>query len=645
MATIDRIRRGLAAAAVASVALMAAPASPAAGATGNVDALQARVRAELALFTGWLQANGVQGYIGEVGWPNTADTAAWNALATKWYADAAAAGVWTTAWSAGEWWGCGYKLSVYTWSTCSSMDGTLDTARSQAPVIQAQASADRRGVNMSGGEFGTPGPLEETSSFSNTNPGAYDTAYHYDTRPSYDYLASKGISLVRLQVRWERVQPVLGGALDAAEVQRIRDAVAAASAAGLRVILDVHNYGAYWLSDGSRGVRRSIGSAEVTVDHFATLWRHLSTSFRATTGVVGYDLMNEPVGMSGPAAWEQASQAAVTAIRQNGDNKLVLVPGYNWSGAQQWTSQHPQAWIDDPADNIRYTAHHYWDRDSSGAYLNTYAAEVTNAQSRGYTASPTKAGPPADFDGDGRSDISVFRPAPGQWLVRGQAGSFLGAGGDIPVPCDFDGDGTTDEGVFRPAVGGWYVHGQAPVFHGRSGDVPVPADYDGDGDCDIAVFRPSVGGWYIQGRATVFYGLVGDIPVPGDYDGNGTADVAVYRPAVGGWYRNGAAPTFYGLLGDVPVPGDYDGNGTTDLAVYRPAVGGWYRMGQATRFLGLATDIPQPGDYDGDGTTDLAVYRPLTGAWIVGAAAPVYFGGLGDQPLPLPAAIRMALYL
>jgi fibronectin type 3 domain-containing protein len=65
----------------------------------------------------------------------------------------------------------------------------------------------------------------------------------------------------------------------------------------------------------------------------------------------------------------------------------VLVPGYNWSGAQQWTTQHPRAWI--TGANVRYEAHHYWDRDSSGAYLNSYAAEVADAQARGYTASPS----------------------------------------------------------------------------------------------------------------------------------------------------------------------------------------------------------------------------------------------------------------
>lgn len=127
------------------------------------------MRAQLGEFTGWLAANGAAGYIGEVGWPNDADPARWNAVAQQWDADAA--GLWTTGWAAGEWWGSSYKLSSYVWNTPVTMDGPLALARSQASVIEAQAS-DRRGVNMAGGEFGTPGPLEATSSFSNANPGA-----------------------------------------------------------------------------------------------------------------------------------------------------------------------------------------------------------------------------------------------------------------------------------------------------------------------------------------------------------------------------------------------------------------------------------------------------------------------------------------
>jgi hypothetical protein len=253
--------------------------------------------------------------------------------------------------------------------------------------------------------------------------------------------------------------------------------------------------------------------------------------------------------------------------------------------------------------------------------------------------------PPADFDGDGDTDISVFRPASNTWFVRNGATVSFGASGDIPVPCDYDGDGDTDIAVFRPSVGGWYVQNQATVFLGASGDVPVPADYDGDGDCEPALFRPAVGGWYRVGVAAVFFGLNGDIPVPADYNGDGAADIAVFRPSVGGWYRNGTTPIFYGLNGDIPVPVDFNGNGAADMALYRPSVGGWYiNDGSLPTFLGLSTDIPVPGDYDGNGSAERAVFRPAAGAWYVGASPAVFFGISGDRPLPLPSAIRQPFF-
>ncbi|HUQ64238.1 MAG TPA: cellulase family glycosylhydrolase [Acidimicrobiales bacterium] len=615
------------------------------GATGaNADALQARVRSELSVFTGWLRTFGVPGFVGEVGWPNNADTGQWNALANKWYADAEAAGVSTTAWSTGEWWGCGYKLAIYTWATCASMDGPLSLAKSQAPVIESRANLNSRGINVSGGEFGTPGPLDSTSSFSNANPGIYDRAYHYDVAQSFTYLASRGMKQVRLPVRWERVQPTLGGPLDANEVQRITAAVGRAQSAGLTVIIDIHNYGAYWLSDGTQGIRQPIGSLSVTVEHFATLWRLLSSSFANNSGVAGYDLMNEPVGMLNSIAWELASQAALTAIRLNGDTKTVMVPGYNWSGAQQWTSQHPLPWIVDTANNFRYEAHHYWDRDSSGAYPNSYASEVANAQSRGFSASPLR--PVADFTGDSRTDVSVFRPSNGNWYVKDGASVNWGMNGDIPVPGDYDGNGTSNIAVFRPSNGVWYLNGAAVSAWGASGDIPVPGDYDGNGTTDLAVFRPSNGVWYVNSGAASVWGVSGDIPVPGDYNGDGITDMAVFRPSTGTWFVKGQSPdaTTYGASGDIPVPGDYNGDSITDLAVFRPSNGVWYLRGQSpeAKTYGASGDLPVPGDYDGNGTTDLAVFRPSNGIWFLRGQSPEgrAYGASGDTPLPLPDAVR-----
>jgi hypothetical protein len=134
----------------------------------------------------------------------------------------------------------------------------------------------------------------------------------------------------------------------------------------------------------------------------------------------------------------------------------------------------------------------------------------------------------ADFDGDGRTDLSVFRPSDGTWYVM-QSGSNtfraqpFGTNGDRIVPGDYDGDGRTDFAVFRAvSTGGiWYVlrssnNSVSAVQWGLNTDKPTPGDFDGDGKTDIAVYRN--GTWYIvqssNGQfATHQFGASSDIPV------------------------------------------------------------------------------------------------------------------------------------
>ncbi len=285
----------------------------------------------------------------------------------------------------------------------------------------------------------------------------------------------------------------------------------------------------------------------------------------------------------------------------------------------------------------------------------TYLAQDSRGKSDPATVSLTVAPAArkavADFDGNGSTDLSVFRPSSGTWYLQGSAHANYGASGDIAVPADYDGDGKADVAVFRPSNGVWYVHGSAgadtAVAFGASGDIPVPADYDGDGKADIAVFRNGV--WYLHGSAgadtATAFGTAGDVPVPADYDGDGKADVAVFRNGV--WYVKGSAgadtATAFGTTGDVPVPGDYDANGTVEMAVFRPSAGVWFVQGGAATAWGTNGDIPVPGDYDGDGDLDIAVFRPSNGVWFVHGGATTAWGTTGDVPLPLPAAVYRSM--
>lgn len=291
-------------------------------------------------------------------------------------------------------------------------------------------------------------------------------------------------------------------------------------------------------------------------------------------------------------------------------------------------------------------------RDNLGNHKELYASDLSQ---RGFPYQLEITGTasnrtPFDFDGDGRADISVFRPTDRIWYLNRSTQGFsaiqFGLSTDKITPADFDGDGKTDIAVYRD--GFWYWLNTSDgnfnaVQFGLADDIPVPADFSGDGRAELAVYRG--GYWFTldltnnQFNAAQF-GISTDKPLAADYDGDGSADFSVFRDGI--WYllqsTLGFTAVQFGLPTDKPVPSDYNGDGKTDIAVYRG--GTWYLLGSqngiSTFRFGEPTDIPASADYDGDGQADAAVFRD--GVWYLRQStngfAAVQFGLTDDKPVP-----------
>jgi endoglucanase len=233
------------------------------------------------------------------------------------------------------------------------------------------AQLDFTGVNITGAEYGQ-----------GIYPGTEGSTYIYPTDSEVDYFMSKGMNTFRVPFAWERMQPALSGALDPAQLGYMDSVVNYATSKGAYVILDPHNFAAYYGSvigaDGS----------PVTTSDFASLWSQLATHYEGNSHVI-FGLMNEPVGIDNGGgrpggtteAWLNSANSAIAAIRGAGATNLILVPGNGYDGAWSWTPTDSTSntnfygtansvvmnQIVDSGNNYAYEVHQYFDDNSSGS--------------------------------------------------------------------------------------------------------------------------------------------------------------------------------------------------------------------------------------------------------------------------------------
>lgn len=187
---------------------------------------------------------------------------------------------------------------------------------------------------------------------------------------SLAYYASKGLTLVRVPFKWERLQPALYGPLNAAKLADVDTVLARAASHGQMVILDMHNYGEY---NG-----KLIGSAEVPYAAYQDVWTKLAAHFAASphaSSIYAYDIMNEPHASATAQDWPLVAQYGINGVRAGDSTRFIMVEGRSWSSAQNWPKSNAGlANIVDPQKKLMFSAHCYFGTNHNDQYL-SYDAE------------------------------------------------------------------------------------------------------------------------------------------------------------------------------------------------------------------------------------------------------------------------------
>jgi len=255
-------------------------------------------------------------------------------------------------------------------------------------VFSSSADVQYAGVNLSGAEFGVVG---------GALPGTYNSNYTWPTNGEAAYYQSRGMNIIRLPFRWERLQFTNNAAFNSAYFAKMDAFISYATAHGMSVILDPHNFQRYWplidnyndMQSGSVGI---VGGSVVPDSAFSNFWYQLASIYKTNAHVI-FGLMNEPNAVQ-ETQMVASENTAIAAIRATGATNMIFVPGNRWTGAWTWSNSdsygaansNAMLNIVDPGSNFVYEVHQYLDSDGSGTQNSIVSVDIGWQRLTNFTA-------------------------------------------------------------------------------------------------------------------------------------------------------------------------------------------------------------------------------------------------------------------
>ena len=255
-------------------------------------------------------------------------------------------------------------------------------------AFSSLADIQYAGVNLSGAEFGQQ-----------NLPGTFGTDYTWPTSAEITYYKSKGMNFIRLPFRWERLQHTNSQILNSTELSRMNTFVTNATAQGMYVLLDPHNFMRYYPNPNSNFQQATIGlvgdyvGSTVSNADFANFWSQIATIYK-TNNHVFFGLNNEPNTIQ-EASLVASENIAIAAIRAAGATNLIFVPGNDYTGAWTWLDDNgsfgaansvAMLGIVDPGNNFTFEVHQYLDTDGSGSNDGIVSADIGWQRLTNFTA-------------------------------------------------------------------------------------------------------------------------------------------------------------------------------------------------------------------------------------------------------------------